>query len=197
LAKKWFSGIIYYLRYMRALKYLPHYTVNDYQQWEGRWELIDGIPYAMSPSPVGKHQRLGTLLLRQIGNELEKVKPVCGDCIEVYELDWIITKTTVVRPDIAIICDKLGDFITSPPVLIIEIISPATALKDRQLKFDIYQEQGVKYYIVVDPQIKTYNIYTLNDQQYKEQKGISSFNIHDSCILQLDINKALEQLELK
>ena len=180
---------------MRALKYLPHYTVNDYQQWEGRWELIDGIPYAMSPSPIGKHQRLGTLLLRQIGNELEKVKPVCGDCIEVYELDWIITKTTVVRPDIAIICDKLGDFITSPPVLIIEIISPATALKDRQLKFDIYQEQGVKYYIIADPETKRYNVFELIDGQYKEQEQLSQFIIHDNCVLQIDIATALKNLE--
>ena len=74
----------------------------------------------------------------------EKQKSACVVTAGVvYELDWIISDTTVVRPDIAIICDKTGDFITSPPALIIEIISPSTALKDRQVKFDIYQEQGV------------------------------------------------------
>ena len=38
---------------------LPHYTYDDYCQWEGRWELIGGIPFAMSPLPVPVHQRIG------------------------------------------------------------------------------------------------------------------------------------------
>ena len=35
---------------------LPHYTFEDWLHWEGRWEIIHGLPYAMSPSPVPKHQ---------------------------------------------------------------------------------------------------------------------------------------------
>ena len=30
-------------------KYLPHYTYDDYYQWDGNWELIYGVPYAMFP----------------------------------------------------------------------------------------------------------------------------------------------------
>jgi len=37
---------------------LPHYTYDDYSQWEGRWELIDGIAYAMTPAPWFSHQRV-------------------------------------------------------------------------------------------------------------------------------------------
>jgi hypothetical protein len=37
---------------------LPHYTYDDYVQWEGNWEIINGIPYAMSPAPSKKHQQL-------------------------------------------------------------------------------------------------------------------------------------------
>jgi hypothetical protein len=44
------------------VKILPHYTYADYVQWEGQWELIDDIPYAMSPSPVPKHQRIANNL---------------------------------------------------------------------------------------------------------------------------------------
>jgi hypothetical protein len=33
-----------------ADKYRPQFTYEDYSLWEGRWELIDGMPYAMSPS---------------------------------------------------------------------------------------------------------------------------------------------------
>jgi len=35
-----------------AERYRPYYTYDDYCQWEGRWELIEGMSYAMSPLPV-------------------------------------------------------------------------------------------------------------------------------------------------
>ncbi len=39
-----------------ADKYRPQFTYTDYCLWEGRWELIDGMPYAMSLSMVKRHQ---------------------------------------------------------------------------------------------------------------------------------------------
>jgi len=41
-----------------APRYIPNYTVNDYMLWEGDWQLIDGVPIAMSPSPFGQHERI-------------------------------------------------------------------------------------------------------------------------------------------
>ena len=35
-----------------------YYTYDDYIHWEGDWELIDGIAYAMAPSPLKSHQNL-------------------------------------------------------------------------------------------------------------------------------------------
>lgn len=54
----------------------PNYTVSDYQHWEGEWELIDGIPFSMSPSPFGPHERIITRLsftirLQLIANECD------------------------------------------------------------------------------------------------------------------------------
>ncbi len=37
-------------------KILPYYTYEDYLRWEGQWEVIEGIPYAMSPMPRPEHQ---------------------------------------------------------------------------------------------------------------------------------------------
>jgi hypothetical protein len=39
-----------------AQKYIPHYTYDDWLHWEGRWELIEGIPIALIPSPPPAHQ---------------------------------------------------------------------------------------------------------------------------------------------
>jgi len=42
-----------------ALAYQEYYTFEDYQQWEGDWELIEGMPYAMAPSATVTHQTVG------------------------------------------------------------------------------------------------------------------------------------------
>ena len=36
-------------------KLLPRYTVKDYERWDGDWELIEGVPYALA-SPSFRHQ---------------------------------------------------------------------------------------------------------------------------------------------
>ncbi|MEO1751242.1 hypothetical protein [Thiofaba sp. EF100] len=52
-----------------------HYTVEDYQHWEGDWELIEGRPYAMSPA-----------------------------CQALYECDVRFSSETIVRPDLLVVC---------------------------------------------------------------------------------------------
>ena len=56
-------------------EWLPHYSYNDYQKWEGDWELLHGLPYAMSPSPLRKHQLVGGNFVTMVNNELSKMKP--------------------------------------------------------------------------------------------------------------------------
>lgn len=179
---------------MRPLTYIPRYTVEDYRRWEGDWELIDGIPYAMSPSPIIKHQVIGGSLFAQIREGLKKPENTCNNCVAVYEVDWVLDNSTVLRPDVAIICNNKGDFISTPPVLVIEVLSPSTALKDQHVKFGIYEEQGVKYYIIVDPKSSSYVVYLLVDGKYAQQSVVPAFVIHDGCTIQLDIEGALAEV---
>ena len=51
---------------MSAVKLLPYYTYDDYCNWEGRWELIDGIPFAMSPAPSLRHQWLSANIISEL-----------------------------------------------------------------------------------------------------------------------------------
>jgi Uma2 family endonuclease len=56
-------------------------------------------------------------------------------CVVFTELDWKISKETVVRPDVMIVCGKIEtDYLEFPPVLIVEILSPASLVKDRNIK---------------------------------------------------------------
>lgn len=50
---------------------LPHYGYEDYALWKGRWELIEGIPYTMMPSPDFRHQRISLKIARLLDEALD------------------------------------------------------------------------------------------------------------------------------
>ncbi len=154
---------------MDAVKILPHYTYSDYLHWEGKWEVIDGIPYAMSPAPAPKHQQIAVNLSTEFANPLKN----CQQCKVYQPVDYLIGDDTVLQPDLLIVCREITKkFLDFPPALVVEILSPSTALKDRHTKYGLYQEQGIKYYIIVDPDMKEAEVYRLNDGIYKlENKG--------------------------
>jgi Uma2 family endonuclease len=162
--------------------------------WEGDWELIDGLPVAMSPSPKRKHQGIGGKIYSHIRNAMDQAPDTCGNCEVVYELDWIVSDTTVLRPDIAVICDEAGDFISHAPVLLVEILSPSTALKDRHVKYEMYQEQGVRYYIIVDPATMSYRAYQLRDGAYYDYME-NTFLIHAGCTISMDVQALLAEIK--
>jgi len=68
-------------------------------------------------------------------------------------------------PDILIVCGEIRKkYLDFPPILVVEILSPATALKDRHTKYELYQQQGVKYYLIADTDKKTIEIYELKEK---------------------------------
>ncbi len=96
------------------IEYRPNYTYEDYLNWEGRWELIDGIPYAMNTSPTYKHQAVSARIESILTEQLEN----CKKCISVMAVDWRIINegdNNVLCPDNSVICtDSMGDFIEEP-----------------------------------------------------------------------------------
>ncbi len=183
-----------YLWYMRAHDYNPNHTLADYDMWQGNWELIDGYPYSMSPSESAKHQRFASKLHVQFVLSLSKIKGCSNNCEVLYELDWRINNNTVVRPDLVVVCNLTDNFITKPPILIVELLSDATAFKDRHLKYELYQEQGVPYYIIIDPEMRKHNIYVLSVGSYVELNDTKSFTIAENCTLELDIAQVLKEV---
>ncbi|BCD60673.1 MULTISPECIES: Uma2 family endonuclease [unclassified Nitratiruptor] len=133
---------------MAALELLDRYTYEDYKKWEGRWELIDGIPYAMSPAPYPKHQRL---LLRTAKELMETME--CKECeVFISPIDWKVNEDTVVQPDVAIFCEETQEqYFTKTPPVAVEVLSEATAYKDLTTKFELYERTGVHYYVVINP----------------------------------------------
>ena len=143
---------------------IDYYTYEDYKKWDGDWELVDGQPVAMAPSPMIKHQKIANL----IAFELTKSIKECKRCFVVFETDYVVDECTVLRPDIALLCDEESDYITKPPKLIIEIVSPSSAKMDEKIKYLIYAEEKVPYYILVYPDFKKAQIFKLVDQAYEK-----------------------------
>jgi len=132
-----------------ASRYVPNYTVEDYQHWEGDWQLIEGVAVAMSPSPFGRHERIVMEIAASFKNQLDQQN--C-DCRVYAGLDWIVSNNTVVRPDVMVVCGEQPErHLETPPEIAVEILSTSTRELDLVAKRRIYREHGVPIYIIVDP----------------------------------------------
>jgi len=151
---------------MSAIKkeYLPNYTYDDYKNWEGNWELIYGVPYAMAPAPMIKHQAISNRIARYLEESLQD----CEACQALLPVDWKIDDSTVVQPDNLIICHTPQNeaYIKKAPKVIFEILSKSTAVVDKNLKYELYEKEGVRYYIIVDPSESIAKVYELKEGRY-------------------------------
>ena len=137
-----------------------HYTYRDYKAWpdDERWELIDGVAYAMS-GPSRIHQSLSMELGVRFSLFL-KGKP-CRVFAAPFDVFFPRLNEqneddvdTVVQPDLLVACDKTKireNGIWGAPDLVVEILSPSTSRKDLREKYDLYQRSGVKEYWAFDP----------------------------------------------
>jgi len=171
-----------------SLDYVEHYSIDDYALWEGDWELIDGMPYAMAPSPMVTHQSINMKIARQLDEELEE----CLECQALFEIDWEVSSDTVVRPDTLVICYEPDEKLTKKPEIIFEVASPSTVTKDEKVKFEIYEREGVEYYIIVYPDTKVAKAYELKDGRYIKKGDFSdektTFTLKN-CEIEFDFSK--------
>lgn len=170
-------------------KILPHYTYDDWVNWEGKWELIEGIPFAMSPTPIPEHQRVAAEMQTELVLALRKAH--CKKCRAYQPIDYKISDSTILQPDILIVCGEIRKkYLDFPPALIVEILSPSTALKDRHTKYELYQQQRVKYYLIVDFEKKTIEAYQLKNESYHLLSNDSSyeFRLEENCSITPDFN---------
>lgn len=150
-----------------AHKHLPHYTYEDYIHWEGQWELIDGIPYAVSPAPVPRHQTVAGNLHAEPRAAIRKAKCSC----KVYQpIDYKLSDDTVFNPDLSVVCKPITKkFLDYPPEVVVEILSEATGMKDRNVKYPKCQAEGIPYYVMVDAEKNIVEVYKLIEGRYQRQ----------------------------
>ncbi len=173
------------------------FTIADISEWDGRWELIDGIPYNMTPTPSTAHQRIVVELLFALRAHFGK----SGCSVFVAPFDVQLNEDdqyTIVQPDISVFCKEQTihpNRATGPADLIVEVLSPSTALKDRNEKFTLYERSNVKEYWLVDPLNHTIEIYGVEDGRYSRRRvfgvddTLSSFTFPE---LSIEMNNILQ-----
>ncbi len=130
--------------------------IEQYSHSEERIEYIDGKVYNLS-APSVSHQKI----IRELSNILyhyfkDKSCQFFTSPFDVH-FDKLENKACV-QPDLLVICDEenIGDDdkYYGIPSMIIEVMSPSSKSKDSIIKLNLYWQQGVKEYLLVDPRKK-------------------------------------------
>ncbi len=144
----------------------PHikFTYEDYclLPEDRRYELIEG-ELLMVPSPSVIHQRVAANLeaiLRSFVKERN-----LGEVLYA-PLDVVLSPHDVVQPDIVFISRERAHIVTDAnlqgaPDLVIEILSPSTAERDRGLKRKLYARYGVRELWLVNAGAQTVEVFSL------------------------------------
>jgi Uma2 family endonuclease len=170
------------------------YSYADYLKWtfEERLELLRGKIFKMSPAPASKHQLIVGEIHYQIKKHLRHKS--CQVFLSPFDVRLSPRRKeanskvlTVVQPDVCVVCDlskidKNG--CVGAPDLVVEVLSPGNTGREMKDKYEIYEENGVKEYWLVEPNDKIVLVYVLNEQgRYVGLKPFTETEILTSAII--------------
>ncbi len=140
----------------------------NYVEPEEDYEIIEGVKY-MAPAASPNH---GTIINRlflafaKYADEHPNSIGVFTDNIEIR-----LDKNNVIRPDLSVVCNPLivqiDKALFGVPDLAVEVLSPSTAKRDRGAKMNIYESNGTREYWIVEPILKTIEVYHLIDGRFE------------------------------
>ena len=151
-------------------------TVDDYKQMPDdlRYELIEG-DLELTPSPNYVHHELVTRLFERLRDFLRHHN--VGGKVFIAPFDVVLSEHNVVQPDVFYIsAERRGiitmDNIQGAPDLVIEVLSPSTARRDRGPKRKIYARFGVREWWLVDPEARMVEVARLT------QRGLETVRVY-------------------
>ena len=162
-------------------------TYDDYRNTppDQRFELLDG-DLLMTPAPNLKHQETAAALAGELIRFVRRHalgKVYCAPC------DVVLSDTDVVQPDLLFVArDRLhllanGENVQGAPDLVVEILSPSTADRDRGYKRELYARHGVREYWIVDPDAETIHVLRQHDGGLEEAHTFDrTRNLHTALL---------------
>ena len=194
------AGTLKETQFSYAAKKQGEYTAEDYYALPDnqRAELIDGVIYNMT-SPTSIHQSIVLEIGMFLRSFIRNNKGQCYTGIAPYDVKLFNDSSTIVQPDIFIVCDrnKIGrQGINGAPDFIAEVISPSTKKMDMVVKLQKYQEAGVREYWIVDAEDKKIIVYLLEDDLnlriYSFEDQVPVWIFGDEC--KVDFKKMCEEM---
>lgn len=171
-----------------------NYTYADYVKWrfKERLELIRGKIFRMSPAPNTVHQQV----LMKIGYGFYGFLEgkTCSAFVAPFDVRLPVKNRkkdneiyTVVQPDVFVVCDKTkidARGCCGAPDLVVEILSPGNSKKEVRLKFELYEEAGVKEYWIINPHEENLIVFILNNNgKYGDVKMYADGDVLTTTIL--------------
>jgi Uma2 family endonuclease len=123
-------------------------------------EIIDGEHY-VTPAPSKRHQRILLRLSVLVENHLQQHR--VGE-VFFSPFDVLLSEFDILEPDLLFISHARSALLTEKnlqgaPNLVVEILSPSTASRDKRLKREVYERTSVDEYWVVDPDRDVVDVY--------------------------------------
>jgi Uma2 family endonuclease len=155
-----------------AYKEDAFYTYADVLEWDEslRAEIIEGEFYQMAPPDTIHQEIIGELFVHLYTFLKGKT---CHAYVAPFGVRLFpksdFSDDTFVEPDIVVVCDKSKidkRGCNGAPDMVVEILSPSTAKRDKKTKFQLYQKAGVREYWVVDSENRVLEVHLLRDGNY-------------------------------
>lgn len=130
-----------------------------------RYELIDGV-LLVTPAPFARHQMAATGLVCALHAGCPAELSILAAPMA-YEPD----ERNSIQPDLMVVRSSdidLDAAFTAAPLLVVEILSPATRHKDLVTKYVQYQSLGITAYWVFDPGVPSLQVFDLIDGSYRK-----------------------------
>ncbi len=136
-----------------------------------RYEFIGGRLY-VTAAPVVRHHRVTEALQSRLRQMLQA--PGHGEVFYAPLLVEFPGTGDRVQPDIFFVSNERRGIVgekqvTGAPDLVVEILSPSTAHRDRGIKLDLYARRGVREYWIVDPVEDVVDVWRFEDAPGRER----------------------------
>lgn len=168
------------------------FTIEDYLKLpdDKRYELIDGVLYAMS-SPTSVHQLIAGQIYAKLLSFVASHQGNCVPFISPMDVKLDPDNRTMVEPDVMVICnrDKIRKArVYGAPDLVIEVLSGSTRTKDMIIKTMKYKNAGVREYWMIDPDRKNVMTYLFENDDvdvhfYSMEDQVPVHIFEDKCVI--------------
>ena len=155
---------------MGTLRLRYDWDYSDYARLPddgNRYEVIDG-ELLVTPAASPGHQHVSFRLAMELHAYVSRHS--LG--LMLQDVDLLFQTGQFLRPDILVVPESSRPGITRrgiemAPSLVVEILSPSTASRDRGVKAKLYARFGVEEYWIVDPDARTLEVFERDGSLYR------------------------------